>query len=235
MKGEKYLIVVTVLLAVVLVLVSVSYAASYGVYKKIDVLYNNIKIIVNGKTAASDPEPFIYNGTTFVPVRLIGEALGMDVQWDRARNAVVIQGHKGQEAASDYELESLRVKLYYKDLEIQQLKEEIEELKSKKDIAKELEDYLEDEYSRWNKMDFYFDVYGDEDEIELTIEIDLDEDGDRWWDTDEDDIEDWLEDIYEYVEDEYGDIDFYGTIVDTADDEILVEFDVHKGKLRVDF
>lgn len=84
-------------------------------------------------------------------------------------------------------------------------------------------------------MDFYFDVYGDEDEIELTIEIDLDEDGDRWWDTDEDDIEDWLEDIYEYVEDEYGDIDFYGTIVDTADDEILVEFDVYKGKLRVDF
>lgn len=235
MKGKKYLIVVTVLLAVVLVLVSVSYAASYGVYKKIDVLYNNIKIIVNGKTAASDPEPFIYNGTTFVPVRLIGEALGMDVQWDRARNAVVIQGQQGQETASQYELESLKVQLYYKDLEIQQLKEEIEELKSKKDIAKELEDYLEDEYSRWNKMDFYFDVYGDEDEIELTIEIDLDEDGDRWWDTDEDDIEDWLEDIYEYVEDEYGDVDFYGTIVDTADDEILVEFDVYKGKLRVDF
>lgn len=235
MKGKKHPAVITAVLAAVLVLTSVSYAASYGVYKKIDVLYNNIKIIVNDKTLASDPEPFIYNGTTFVPIRLIGEALGMDVQWDRARNAVVIQGHKGQEAASQYELESLKVQLYYKDLEIQQLRDEIEELKSKKDIAKELEDYLEDEYSRWNRMDFYFDVYGDEDEIELTIEIDLDEDGYRWRNTDEDDIEDWLEEIYEYVEDEYGDVDFYGTIVDTADDEILVEFDVYKGKLRVDF
>lgn len=222
-------------LAAVLVVVSASYAASYGVYKKIDVLYSGIKIIVNGQAVSSTPEPFIYDGTTYVPVRLIGEALGMDVQWDRARNAVVIQGQKKEEAPSQYELEALKVQLYYKDLEIQQLKDEIEELRSKKDIAKDLRDYLRDKYSRWNRMDFKYRVSGDEKGIRLTIEIDLDEYGYRWDRTDEDDIVEWLEDIYEYVKDEYGDVDFYGTIVDTADDEILVEFDVYKGKLRVDF
>jgi hypothetical protein len=235
LKGKKHPAVITAVLAAVLVLTSVSYAASYGVYKKIDVLYNNIKIIVNDKTLASDPEPFIYNGTTFVPIRLIGEALGMDVQWDRARNAVVIQGHKGQEAASQYELESLKVQLYYKDLEIQQLRDEIEELKSKKDIAREVRNYLRDKYSRWNRMDFYYRVSGDKDEIQLTIEIDLDEYGYRWDRTDEDDIVEWLEDIYKYVKDEYGDVDFYGTIVNTAKNRVIVEFDVYRGRLRVDF
>jgi len=84
-------------------------------------------------------------------------------------------------------------------------------------------------------MDFYYRVSGDEDEIQLTIEIDLAEYGYRWDRTDEDDIVEWLEDIYEYVKYEYGDVDFYGTIVNTAKNRVLIEFDVYRGRLRVDF
>ncbi|MDR1503418.1 MAG: copper amine oxidase N-terminal domain-containing protein, partial [Prevotella sp.] len=55
--------------------------------KAIPVTYRDIKIIIdgieftpkdaNGKTV----EPFIYNGTTFVPIRAISEAFGVEVGW----------------------------------------------------------------------------------------------------------------------------------------------------------
>lgn len=50
--------------------------------KKIDVTFKNITIFVNGERVSSDAEPFIYNGRTFVPIRVVSEALNKDVKWD---------------------------------------------------------------------------------------------------------------------------------------------------------
>ncbi|WP_206709004.1 hypothetical protein [Koleobacter methoxysyntrophicus] len=47
---------------------------------------------------------------------------------------------------------------------------------------------------------FLLQGFGRRSEIQLTIEIDLDEYGYRWDRTDEDDIVEWLEDIYEYAQ-----------------------------------
>ncbi len=58
--------------------------------QKIDAVYNNIKIVVDGKEVSTSTEPFIYNGTTYLPVRAIGEALGKDVRWDFQTNTVYI-------------------------------------------------------------------------------------------------------------------------------------------------
>ena len=58
--------------------------------QKIDAVYNNIKIVVDGKEVSTSTEPFIYNGTTYLPVRAIGEALGKDVSWDAETNTVYI-------------------------------------------------------------------------------------------------------------------------------------------------
>jgi hypothetical protein len=60
----------------------------------IESFYNNIKISVDGniielKDAAGSPvEPFIYNGTTYLPVRAIAEALGMEVKYNETTNTV---------------------------------------------------------------------------------------------------------------------------------------------------
>ncbi len=62
--------------------------------QKIDAVYNNIKIVVDGKEVSTSTEPFIYNGTTYLPVRAIGEALGKDVSWDSATNTVYIGSEK---------------------------------------------------------------------------------------------------------------------------------------------
>ena len=56
--------------------------------ENIEVTYRDIKIDINGaiiipKDANGNPvEPFIYNGTTYLPIRAVGNALGMAVGWD---------------------------------------------------------------------------------------------------------------------------------------------------------
>lgn len=62
----------------------------------IEALYNNIKIYVDGvKIEPKDAtgktvEPFIYNGTTYLPVRAVGEAIGKTVTWDGATQSVYL-------------------------------------------------------------------------------------------------------------------------------------------------
>lgn len=64
--------------------------------RSIDVDYTDIKILLDGvplePTDANGQtvEPFAYNGTTFLPVRAIGEALDMEVGWDGATHTVVL-------------------------------------------------------------------------------------------------------------------------------------------------
>lgn len=56
----------------------------------ITVTYDNIKVVVDGKevqfgkdTKGNQIEPFIYNGTTYLPLRAVGEAIGKEVKWDQ--------------------------------------------------------------------------------------------------------------------------------------------------------
>lgn len=62
----------------------------------IEALYNNIKIYVDGvKIDSKDVngnavEPFIYNGTTYLPVRAVGEAIGKQVSWDGETQSVYL-------------------------------------------------------------------------------------------------------------------------------------------------
>lgn len=57
-------------------------------------MYDNIKILINGKQATpkdangNTVEPFTIDGTTYLPVRAIASALGMNVGWDDATKTV---------------------------------------------------------------------------------------------------------------------------------------------------
>ena len=59
-------------------------------------VYNNIKIALNGKEITPTDangnavEPFIIDGTTYLPVRAISTALGMNVGWDNATKTVIL-------------------------------------------------------------------------------------------------------------------------------------------------
>ena len=70
--------------------------AANPVYKNIRVQYCGIKLVVNGAPVTpkdangSTVEPFIYNGTTYLPVRAVGNALGQDVSWNGNTKTVYI-------------------------------------------------------------------------------------------------------------------------------------------------
>lgn len=50
--------------------------------------------LIQPKDANGDPvEVFAYNGTTYLPVRAIGQALGKTIQWDGATNSVYVGRH----------------------------------------------------------------------------------------------------------------------------------------------
>lgn len=64
--------------------------------KTIEANYMDIKLVVDGvpitpKDANGKAvEPFVFEGTTYLPVRAVGEALGKDVKWDGATKTVYI-------------------------------------------------------------------------------------------------------------------------------------------------
>ncbi len=68
--------------------------------KNIDVTYQNINIVMDGKTLSPDQEPFIYNGSTYVPLRFISESMGMQVSYDAATSTVFIENTTTLEISS---------------------------------------------------------------------------------------------------------------------------------------
>ena len=60
-----------------------------------------IKLLSDGKplilkdSVGANVDPFVYNGTTYVPLRFIANKLGRDVAWDSASNSVNISNPKG--------------------------------------------------------------------------------------------------------------------------------------------
>lgn len=58
--------------------------------------YSNIKITMDGQTITPTDangaavEPFAISGTTYLPVRAVAEALGLEVTWDGSTSTVIL-------------------------------------------------------------------------------------------------------------------------------------------------
>ena len=69
--------------------------------RSLDAVFNNIKIVVDGTTinptdaSCNTVEPFIVNGTTYLPVRAIATALGKEVYWDGPNYTVYLGNMNG--------------------------------------------------------------------------------------------------------------------------------------------
>lgn len=62
-----------------------------------ELFYNNIKIMLNGKEVVptdangNSVEPFVIEGTTYLPVRAVANALGMNVGWNDETKTVTLE------------------------------------------------------------------------------------------------------------------------------------------------
>lgn len=80
-------------LALLMVLSATTSVFAAGTKTKTATLtYSNIKVTLNGKQIELNDknEPFVIDGTTYLPVRALAESLGLDVTWDGKTSTVVL-------------------------------------------------------------------------------------------------------------------------------------------------
>jgi hypothetical protein len=76
-------------------------ALASSVQRQITAYYNNIKIYIDGELITPKDvngnivEPFVSEGTTYLPVRAVGEAFGKTVEWDGVTQSVFIGPRPG--------------------------------------------------------------------------------------------------------------------------------------------
>ncbi|MBE3581911.1 MAG: copper amine oxidase N-terminal domain-containing protein [Thermoanaerobacteraceae bacterium] len=198
--------------------------------KTLNVHYNDVQLNVNGTPITTSPanEPFIIDGVTFVPLRIIAEALNCNVNWQVDTRTVVITSNN-----TAAEVTHLIQLVQEKEQEIQSLNQQIEQLKEELAAADEaasdlsdLEDALRDDYDYIGEV--YIDdleLEGDEDEVTVDIWVDVDEYEDEWADLSNSEIEDWLEDLVADIQEELSKYtEVSGNIINSDNDDTLVEF-----------
>jgi hypothetical protein len=96
MKKLKLRISIISILAITMFFSIVITVSGESISKEITAHYNNIKIYINNDLISpkdangNEIEPFIYNGTTYLPVRAVAEAFNEEVSWDGNTNSVYI-------------------------------------------------------------------------------------------------------------------------------------------------
>ena len=88
MKNRKRILKFTIIVGLALSLCLGSIGGASGSWATIDVLQNDINVVVNNRQIYADN--FLYNDTTYLPMRAIGEALGINVSYDGESNTAYV-------------------------------------------------------------------------------------------------------------------------------------------------
>lgn len=91
-------------LCVLALMATSAVAASTATVRMLEAHYRGITLVVDGKPVVPKDEvgnliePFIVDGTTYLPVRAIGQAFGKNVEWDNATSTVYVGPRPGVKA-----------------------------------------------------------------------------------------------------------------------------------------
>ena len=97
-KTKKMIAMMTLFCLMVVIAGTASAAQEY---KQATLYYNDIKITLDGAPLVPKDvngnivEPFIIDGTTYLPVRAVGSALGLGVDWNSQTSTVLLTGSDG--------------------------------------------------------------------------------------------------------------------------------------------
>lgn len=103
MKKQKRLITAIAAMLCAAIMCGAAFAAgSATTMKTIEAYYSGIKLVVDGvEVTPKDAngkvvDPFVSDGTTYLPVRALANALGKEVEWDGETKTVFIGARPGQ-------------------------------------------------------------------------------------------------------------------------------------------
>ncbi|WP_094549576.1 copper amine oxidase N-terminal domain-containing protein [Petroclostridium xylanilyticum] len=221
LKSKKKLLAVITAFIITLSLISVVHAA--GNIKKLDAWYADIKIISNNQQINMDVQPFVVNGTTYVPLRTLANIFNKDVHWDSNSYTITITDKP------DPTVDNLKQQLQAKDYQIYLLEQKVKMLEGRQTSSyrldiDDLEDELNDDYSEYEDIKFNISLSGDEDDITVRIYIDMSKYGDEWRRLTTGDKKEFLQDICDVIKDEYPDADIDGYIKSSSGSSTLLSF-----------
>ncbi|MFB5760065.1 stalk domain-containing protein [Paenibacillus medicaginis] len=162
--------------------------------KTIKAVYNNIAIVYNGNTVPSDAstEPFMINGTTYLPLRMVGTALDKKITWDGNNKRVVIEDNQAPVDPStitalnnqintlNQQVATAKSEAATKDATIAQLQKDKEALQKQIDDNKknnsstslgDLEDDLNDDYGNYESTKSEIVLSGNSDKLTLRVNV----------------------------------------------------------------
>lgn len=236
MFKKQYLAIASALILTTTLIPTSSQAATGT--KNLQAKYNNIKVIYNGAAVPTTIEPFIVNGTTYIPLRMMADVFSKDVAWDGTKYTITVKDkansqHANELAARDAQIRSLQNTIDSLNKEISDLKNGKKNNNNKKsddiqDALDDLEKDLNSEYDDYESLEWDISLSGDEDDIDVEIAIDLDDYKDEFEDLSQSDLENLVENIIKDIWDDndFEDADIKGEIVDSSDnDEELYDFD----------
>jgi len=223
-RNRRIALMVTVLM-LTMAFSSTGFAAWMG--KTMEAQYRNISIFVNNEfKQATDVngkvvEPFIVDGTTYVPLRGIAQMLGYQVGFNPTTYRIDITG-SGVDASAQYEILILQAR-------IAELEAKLNDQESYS--LSDMEDDLVSDYKNIDRIVDVKDIIlkGDKDDIEVRIYVELrtQTDINNWKDLmDGGDVEDFLQDVVDDILAEYKDADVEGYVEDKYDKSKLVEFTI---------
>lgn len=233
-KKRRWKTVLITSLAISLLVTSLTYAANVGTKKIQEAWYGTINIIYNGQNRTAEFEPFIVDGTSYVPLRTMSNIFNKNVEWNAYTNTATVTD-KVTESVN-----SLKNQIIIKDIEISDLKRKIEDLESEIEDSRyksldDIEKDLNKEYGRFERMDFDISLRGDERNIDVRIETDLYDYRGRWDSLSTRNRKKYIEDICDDILYEYPNANIDGYIRDTDDRrDILTFYTTSRGDLIID-
>ena len=227
MKNKKFRKIAILVAVMMLVMSFSSTGFASWLDQTIKASYRNISVYVNGtmkqaKTATGAVvEPFIVDGTTYVPLRGIAEMLGYQVNFNPNTYRIDITG---------VDISALTSQLIQKDARIK----ELETLLANKTTYSltDMQEDLVDNYTRFTRSVPIDDILvkGKTSDIELRVYVYLEDqtDLDAWDDAYNDgDVKTTLQKMVDDVLDEFPDAKVSGYVQDDYDDTKLVSFTVN--------
>jgi len=218
----------------------VLYAGS--VTKNLKAIYNDIKVSYNGQIKPMSVQPFIVDGTTYVPLRAVAEIMGSNVQW--ANNTVYITAKQTTDPTS----ETLATQLALKNAEVTALKQQLQnaqnELQKYKDAEtanntktqslKETLADIKDDYEGEYRIDWSFDLVEKSRGLVLTISYDSRYDGSVFDRLSSSQLKSFINEICEDIRASHKNIEITGSIEDSRNRTTKATFTYSKSD-RISF
>lgn len=226
-------------------------AANYT--KTLNATYRNIGVTYNGVSKTLSAEPFLVDGSTYVPLRAVSEVMGADVSWNGSTNTVTITNDSADNTALQQQLATANYNLTVLQRDLDTVKAELETYKNSNstnnsgstsgtDITSaELtatETYLINNlYDQLDSdIDLDFNLSKKSSRLQVIISYSSSSEERTYNGLKQRTIQNFIEDVCETIADRHAGIEIQGTIEYSKSDTTKAEFTYSKsGRLSVDF